>query len=88
MPALAGAAVTLAMRPEAATIGTGQTGDLVLTGKIVEVQFQGSIIRITADVGGQPLTLDQFNRTDVPPPAIGSETSISLPASSLVVLVA
>lgn len=88
VPALKGEVVTLAMRPEAATLGTGQAGDLVLKGKITEVQFHGAIIRITADVGGQPLTLDQFNRTEVPPPAIGSATSISLPPSSLVVLVA
>ena len=88
VPALKGAAVTLAMRPESATLGAGQDGDLIMKGKITEVQFQGAIIRITADVGGQLLTLDQFNRAATPPPAIGAEASISLPASSLVVLVA
>jgi putative spermidine/putrescine transport system ATP-binding protein len=82
-----GAVVTLAMRPESATLGTGQPGDVTLTGRIAEVQFLGAIIRITADVGGQNLTLDTFNRTDMPPPAIGSDMAISLPTSSMVVLV-
>lgn len=79
-----GATVTLAMRPEAASLGKG---DMTLTGRIDEVQFLGAIIRIKADVGGQHLTLDTFNRSDLPPPAIGSEMPISLSASSLVVLV-
>ncbi len=82
-----GAVVTLALRPESATLGPGEPGDVTLTGRIEEVQFLGAIIRITADVGGQNLTLDTFNRTDIPPPAIGSDMAISLPTSSMVVLV-
>ncbi len=84
----AGTTVTLAMRPESATLGAGQPGDVILTGRITEVQFLGAIIRITADLGGQTLTLDTFNRAETPPPAIGSEATISLPQSGLVVLVA
>lgn len=79
-----GATVTLAMRPEAASLGAG---DLTLMGRIDEVQFLGAILRIKADIGGQTLTLDMFNRTDLPPPAIGAQMPISLSASSLVVLV-
>lgn len=79
-----GTTVTLAMRPEAASLGKG---DLTLMGRIEEVQFLGAIIRIKADIGGQQLTLDTFNRTDLPPPALGAQTTISLSASSLVVLV-
>jgi putative spermidine/putrescine transport system ATP-binding protein len=82
-----GAVVTLAIRPESATLGSGQPDDVTLTGRISEVQFLGAIIRIAADVGGQNLTLDTFNRTDFPPPAIGSEMPISLPTGSMVVLV-
>ncbi len=80
-----GAKVTLAMRPEAASLG--RFGNMTLIGRIADVQFLGSIIRIRADIGAHQLTLDTFNRSDMPPPAIGSETPISLPTSSLVVLV-
>ncbi len=86
--ASAGANVSLAMRPESATLGLGQPGDVVLTGRITEVQFLGAIIRITADLGGHALTLDTFNRSEAPPPAMGTDVTISLPRSGLVVLVA
>ena len=76
------------MRPESATPGDGQPGDVVVSGRIAEVQFLGAIIRITADLGQQTLTLDTFNRPGTPPPAIGTEVRISLPQSGLVVLVA
>ena len=84
--AAAGTPVALAMRPESATLGAGQPGDVILTGRITEVQFLGAIIRITADLGRQSLTLDTFNRSETPPPAVGSEVTISLPHSGMVVL--
>ncbi|MCF7698994.1 ABC transporter ATP-binding protein [Loktanella sp. M215] len=84
--AAAGAPVALAMRPESATLGAGQPGDVTLTGRITEVQFLGAIIRITADLGKQSLTLDTFNRSETPPPAVGSDVTISLPHSGMVVL--
>ncbi len=80
-----GGKVTLAMRPEAASLGGA--GDLTLTGRVEEVQFLGAIIRIKANVGAHQLTLDIFNRADMPPPAIGSAVPISLSTHSLVVLV-
>lgn len=87
IPATKGAAVTLALRPESVSLGQGQPGDVTMTGRVAEVQFLGAIIRVTVDLGGQPLTLDAFNRTDFPLPVIGSEVAISLPTDSLVVLV-
>ncbi len=81
-----GTVAMLAMRPEAATLGAGAPGDLTLRGRIAEVQFLGAIIRITADVDGQSLTLDTFNRAGTPPPAIGSVMDISLPTAGMVVL--
>ncbi|MFZ3582221.1 ABC transporter ATP-binding protein [Loktanella sp. DJP18] len=85
--AAAGAPITLAMRPESATLGHGDPGDVTLTGHISEVQFLGAIIRITADLGQQALTLDTFNRAQTPPPVIGQEVTISLPPDGLVALV-
>ena len=86
--AQAGSAATLAMRPEAARLGAGAADDLTLSGRITEIQFLGAIIRITADLGGQSLTLDTFNRSDTPHFTLGGDITISLPTQSLVVLVA
>ena len=82
-----GAPITLALRPESATLGPGAPGDVTLTGRISEVQFLGAIIRITADLGRDSLTLDTFNRAATPPPQIGQEVTISLPPDGLVALV-
>jgi putative spermidine/putrescine transport system ATP-binding protein len=81
-----GAKVALALRPESARLGSGQEGDVGLTARIVEVQFLGAIIRILADIGGQQLTLDTFNRAEAPPPATGSDVAISLTTAGLIVL--
>ena len=39
-----------------------------------------------ARAAGQAIALDTFNRTDVPPPAIGSQAEISLSAKDVIVL--
>jgi putative spermidine/putrescine transport system ATP-binding protein len=79
-----GSTVPVAMRPEAASLGG--IGDLTLTGLVEDVQFLGAIIRLKADIGAHRLTLDIFNRSDMPPPAIGTVVPISLSTHSLVVL--
>ncbi|SEM73118.1 putative spermidine/putrescine transport system ATP-binding protein [Loktanella fryxellensis] len=86
--AAAGTTVTLAMRPETATLGIGEPGDVVLRARISDVQFLGAIIRVTADLGGDSLTLDTFNRASTPPPDVGAPVTISMPPAGLVVLVA
>ena len=44
-------------------------------------------IRPTAwDVAGVLVALDTFNRMDAPPPAIGTQTEVSLSARDLIVL--
>ncbi len=84
--AAAGARVTLALRPEAAHLGRFNGCDVILPGKIAEVHFMGSVIRIKADVDGQLMSLDTFNRAETPPPRIGTEVEISLAARDFIVL--
>ena len=81
-----GAVVALALRPEAVHLGRDAGRDVTLHGQIAEVQFLGSVIRIRADVGGNRLTLDTFNRTDAPPPAIGEAVDLSASARDFIVL--
>ncbi len=81
-----GATVHLALRPEAAHLGRVDGRETVLTGQISQVNFMGSIIRVTAMVGGTAVTLDTFNRPDTPPPPVGSNVDISVAARDFIVL--
>lgn len=81
-----GAKVTLALRPEALHLGRGDGRDVILPAVIEEVHFLGSVIRVRAKAAGASVSLDTFNRSDVPPPPIGSVAEISFSARDLILL--
>ncbi len=81
-----GAAIALALRPEAAVLGRAEGRDVVLPGRIVEVHFLGSVIRITIEVGKSLISIDTFNRPSTPPPAKGANIEISAAAGDFIVL--
>ncbi len=80
--------VSLALRPETVALGRRRECDVVLSGRIVEVHFLGSVIRIRVMVADQIVSLDTFNQPDMPPPAIGSDVEISVSERDLLVLAA
>jgi putative spermidine/putrescine transport system ATP-binding protein len=80
-----GEKIGVALRPEAARLGADPSREVVLPGRIAEVQFMGSVIRITVEVAGRKLSLDTFNRSDAPPPPIGSEAQVSVNAADFIV---
>jgi putative spermidine/putrescine transport system ATP-binding protein len=80
----AGAPVTLALRPEAAAIGG--PGDLSLKGRIADVSFLGSVIRIRADVGASRISFDRFNSPNSPPPVVGEACELRFAAADVLVL--
>jgi putative spermidine/putrescine transport system ATP-binding protein len=86
--ALPGAAdaISLALRPEVVALGRSEGHGVVLEGRIAEVHFLGSVIRIRVDVGGNIVSLDTFNRPDAPPPEVGSAAEISVSERDLLVL--
>jgi putative spermidine/putrescine transport system ATP-binding protein len=86
VPALKGATIRLALRPEAAHLGRADGCETLLKGRVAQVQFMGSIIRLTTMVGDTALTLDTFNRPDTPPPPVGTEVEISVAARDFIVL--
>ena len=81
-----GATVALALRPEAVHLGRAPGRETILRGRVTDVEFMGSVIRIGADLGGQHLSLDTFNRPDTPPPAVGQASEISLSAQDIILL--
>ncbi len=79
-----GAAITLALRPEAASIGGA--GDVGLKGKIYDVSFLGSVIRIRVEVGSNRISFDRFNSPNSPPPVVGEQCELRFAASDILVL--
>lgn len=80
------AKIAIAMRPEAAQLGRVPGHDVVLQGRIADVHFMGSVIRIKAEVAGAMILLDIFNRGQTPPPVIGEHAEISICSSDFIIL--
>jgi putative spermidine/putrescine transport system ATP-binding protein len=83
--ATTGAAVALTMRPEAVRLG-GDGRDIVLDGKVAEINFLGSVIRLKVDLGSNRIDLDTFNDQRTPPPAYGAPVKIGIASSDVLVL--
>ncbi len=58
----------------------------MLPATVTEVEFLGSVIRLTAEAAGARVALDTFNRADAPPPTIGTQVELSLFARDLIAL--
>ena len=79
----------IALRPEMVSLGEGPAGSNVVRGKVTDVSFLGSIVRIRVqlgDAGGPVVSLDEFNEPTLSLPAIGETVTISFPAEGPLVL--
>jgi len=83
-----GRSVTLALRPEMASLGTGMDGMNRVTGKVTDVSFLGSIVRIRVALGGDGavIALDEFNEPTLQLPTVDSMITINFPADGPLVL--
>ncbi|HYK94310.1 MAG TPA: ABC transporter ATP-binding protein [Candidatus Dormibacteraeota bacterium] len=83
----AGRQVNVALRPEMASLGEAG-GANRLVGKVAEVSFLGSIVRIRIRIGddGPIVSLDEFNEPTLKLPAIGETATLSFPADGPLVL--
>jgi putative spermidine/putrescine transport system ATP-binding protein len=88
LPATAqnGEAVALTMRPEAVALANGSARDIVLDGKVAEVAFLGSVIRLKVDLGDNAISLDTFNDQRTPPPPHGAPVQVGISSSDVLVL--
>jgi len=84
--ATSNAPLSLTMRPEAVSLGKPNGQDVVLSGKVKEVDFLGSVIRLKIDLGRNSLSLDTFNDTHTPPPALDETVQVSLNSSDILIL--
>jgi putative spermidine/putrescine transport system ATP-binding protein len=83
--AKAGEPIALTMRPEAVALDTGER-DIVLDGKVAEVHFLGSVIRLRVALGANLIDLDTFNDQRTPPPAHGAPVKVGIASSDVLVL--
>jgi len=82
----AGDTVSLALRPEAISLGRQPGRDATLGGEISEVSFLGSVIRVRVGVGKDRVSLDTFNSPASPPPTVGDKAEISFSPEDVLVL--
>jgi putative spermidine/putrescine transport system ATP-binding protein len=84
----AGRNVNVALRPEMASLGSGG-GENRLGGKVVDVSFLGSIVRVRIQVGGDGgpvVAVDSFNEPTLKTPQVGDTAELSFPADGPLVL--
>ena len=74
LDAAVGEELRLSLRPEALSLDGRERN--CLRGRVVNVKFLGSIVRVVAKVGDRELSMDAFNHPRLPPPAIGSEVDL------------
>ena len=82
----AGDSLSLALRPEAISLGKKPGRDASIGGTISEVSFLGSVIRVRVGLGKDAVSLDTFNNPATPPPRVGEKTEISFSSADLLVL--
>jgi putative spermidine/putrescine transport system ATP-binding protein len=78
--------LSLALRPEAIALGRRPGYDSSLKGRIVDVHFLGSVIRVRVALGDSVVSLDTFNNPSSPPPAVGDAAEISFSSADVNVL--
>jgi putative spermidine/putrescine transport system ATP-binding protein len=81
----AGAAVTLALRPESVRRDK-RKGDAALTGVVRSVDFLGSVMRTRVEAAGAMIAFDAFNDPALPPPERGSTMDIHFAPEHALVL--
>ena len=83
----AGREVSVALRPEMVKLGS-DAGENRLTGKVSDVSFLGSIVRIRVALGdsGPTVVLDEFNEPTLKLPDLQDSVTISFPQDGPLVL--
>ncbi|MCX5494209.1 ABC transporter ATP-binding protein [Kaistia dalseonensis] len=81
-----GDALSLALRPEALTMGRANGLSNNLDGTIDEVHFLGSVVRIRVKFKDSAISLDTFNKPHLPPPERGQPVTVNFGREDILVL--
>ncbi|HEX9018328.1 MAG TPA: ABC transporter ATP-binding protein [Anaerolineaceae bacterium] len=81
-----GQTIKLALRPEIISMQPNGASGNQLNGKIENVLFLGSIVRIQARVGKDLISFDTFNNPHSEPPKPGTDVRVHFPEESVMVM--
>ncbi len=81
-----GADCTLALRPEAVSLGDPGDACNRIGGTVEDVAFLGAVVRIKVAVGADRIVLDRFNSPGLPPPTRGERVTLHFSPDDLVPL--
>jgi putative spermidine/putrescine transport system ATP-binding protein len=81
IPAAAGEAIALEIRPEA--VRFGEAGPNSVEGRVLRTRLLGPLLRLTIEVGGNPILVDRLNDPGALSPAAGERVVLRLPAEAL-----
>ncbi|MEC9199355.1 MAG: ABC transporter ATP-binding protein [Pseudomonadota bacterium] len=81
-----GAPITVALRPEALALDQRAPSDVAIEGRVLDVNFLGSVIRAKVEVQGTQVSFDMFNQAGVTIPPVGQDTRLWFSGSDLLVL--
>jgi putative spermidine/putrescine transport system ATP-binding protein len=82
----AGEKISLALRPEAASLIRGEGHDTQLSGSVISRNFLGSVIRTRLDINGNVVSFDMFNNPNIVPPAAGENATLHFSSKDLLVV--
>ncbi|TKT77554.1 ABC transporter ATP-binding protein [Aquamicrobium sp. LC103] len=82
----AGDPISVALRPEAVSLAAADGRSARLEGKVRDVSFLGSVIRVNVDVGGDRISLDTFNTPSTPPPVVGETAAVNFAPEDVLIL--
>jgi putative spermidine/putrescine transport system ATP-binding protein len=85
----AGREIKVALRPEMVSLGASTDGANQLTGKVTDVSFLGSIVRIRVGLNGGDgpvVVLDEFNEPTLKLPQLEDTVTVNFPQAGPLVL--
>ncbi|MBS9722447.1 ABC transporter ATP-binding protein [Tianweitania sp. BSSL-BM11] len=85
-PKRKGDMISLALRPEAVSLGRAGARTGALAATIADVHFLGSVIRVRTKIGDSTVSLDTFNDPTMPPPVSGTPAELAFAPRDLMVL--
>jgi putative spermidine/putrescine transport system ATP-binding protein len=74
-----------AIRPELISLTPRSDTDVTIVGRVMDIGFLGSVLRLRVDVDGTPISIDTFNANTIPP-GRGDEVTLHLASRDILAL--
>ena len=81
-----GDTVSIALRPEAASLNPSARADTAIPGEVIATNFLGSVVRTKLKVGASTVSFDMFNDPGLTLPSPGEQVTLHFAARDLLVI--